>query len=74
MKKPKTMRFIGWCFIVLAVVFGSAVLFFNMFIAQMQAGIILLLGLAVSAFVIQASLFFIWADLIEQRSRNEENS
>ena len=57
-----------------AVLFGSAVLFFNMFIARMQTGFNLLLALAVLAFAIQASLFFIWADLIEYKSGSEKGN
>jgi hypothetical protein len=64
MVKPKQLRIAGSCILCFAVLFAVCLYSFNTFIAPLESETRLLFLIIVLSNVLQATLLFIWADVL----------
>jgi hypothetical protein len=65
-KKPKLLRIMGSCVVALAIFFAGCESFCDIFIGPLEIGVSLLSVVIVLLNLLQASLLFMWADIIER--------
>lgn len=68
MMKPKHLRIITSCFVVFAVLLGVGVVLFNTCITGLGSETNLLFLIVVLLNLVQATLLFMWADILERRN------
>ena len=66
--RPKPLRIIGSCLAAFAVLFEICAVSFDIFIAPIEEGISLLFFIIVLLNLVQATLLFMWAAIVERRN------
>jgi hypothetical protein len=66
--KPKPLRMIGWCIVAFAALLAGCAICFESFIAPVESGVNLLVLIIVLSNLIQATLLFMWADIVSSRT------
>jgi uncharacterized membrane protein len=70
--KPKRLRMIAWCIVSFAILLAACAVCFESLIAPVESGVNLLVLIIVLSNVMQATLLFMWADILSGRTdRNQ---